>query len=335
MTVARDRSFLLDAKTIGARVTFVGQANVWNLEGATICTPKEIPDLRSTPKEAQAGKAAGLCPKALFDVKGPNDITVYWLEGAETSFSVDSDGSLSVEVDRTGKPGSEVASFAGWDSGRVGLPDGSFIVVPADVWSRHGALVFSGQSLIGSPMAPGARNYLLSGRWEARQSDLANSVRDVVEVVKQGDLSLGVSVTVMNGSMPATLYGSITPMQDAGDGQDGLHLVALSQRGKTELHLYHFGSGEPSIIRPDWIDRISSSALLVAVAAIMTFAATGFQILLHASKAEASPPPAPAYRKAAPNPKRSKASGPAETAASPAPTGIIDVTDPAGRKKGR
>ena len=261
---AKDRSFLLEAETSGVRLTFHGEANAWNFEEATLCTPRPVPQPRLAAQDDGSGV---VCSPVLFETRNLTDHAINWRASSTVDVTIDAAGALSIRL---------------VDNRQPDLPDGAFIVVPANAWARHGALTFSSALRIGDTIASGSRNYLHSGRWEVRQGGLATSLfRDAVEVVKRGDFTLGASVEVYSGSEPATLYGSLTS-----SGEAGIHLVALSQRGPVELKLGYFGLHEPTVLRPDWIDRVTSSSTLIALVALMTFVATGYQIVLFSRMAE-------------------------------------------------
>ena len=51
---------------------------------------------------------------------------------------------------------------------------------------------------------------------------------------------------------------------------------------EVELQVAYFGVGTPVILRPDWIDRIVSSSVLIALIGVMTFASSIFQIFMFA-----------------------------------------------------
>lgn len=260
LTSANERSFMLEAQTSGARLTFHGEANAWNVEEATLCMPRAVPQPRLA---AGDGADDAVCSPALFETQTVRDLAINWRAGSAVDLVIDTAGALSLRV---------------VEDGSAELVEGAFVVIPAATWARHGALTFAGALRVGDTIASGARNYLRSGRWEVRQGGLATSLfRDAVEVSKRGDFTLGASVEVFSGDRPATLYGSITPSDPA-----AFHLVALSQRGPVELRLGYFGLHDATVLRPDWIDRITSSSTLIALIALMTFVATGYQIILFA-----------------------------------------------------
>lgn len=264
LTSANDRSFLIEAETFGAELTFQGDANAWHFGDATLCQPRPVPQPRLASGENGDAMA---CSPALFEISQLQDHAINWRSGTTIKLVTDTTGALSLQL---------------VGNGQDELPSGAFVVIPAQVWASHGAFTFSGTMRIGDVIASGARNYLHSGRWEVRQGGFATSIfRDVVEVVKRGEFTLGASVEIYDGDRQATLFGSITPSDEAihGNGR-GMHLVALSEKGPIELQLDYFGLRSPTILQPDWIDRITSSSTLVALIALMTFIVNGYQIFL-------------------------------------------------------
>lgn len=258
VTVASERSYQIAAATWGGELNFRGHVNDWNVERATLCRARTNPDLR-------AGDMAGPCPASRFHPpEALSDDVIRWAEGTRVHFRRMRDGQLIL---RTLNDGTER------------LPVDSLLVIPAEVWAGHGALTFTAEVRIGGDMGPGARDYLIGGTWEARQTGLATSVlRDVTEVVKQGHLSRGASVRVVkeDGDDPVVSYGHVSP---AAKDDPGVEIVALSERGRLTLEAQYFGLTGPSRFTPDWIDTISSSPMLVALPILLTFILTVVELI--------------------------------------------------------
>lgn len=261
LTFAADRSVLIEAETSGLRLSFSGEANAWRFDTASRCVLRASPQPRlASGQDAETAP----CSPVLFEIQSLTDHAINWRAGSVVDMVIDSAGALSIHL---------------VERGQTDLPLDSYIIVPAAAWARHGALTFSGTLRLGEPIASGSRNYLHSGRWEMRQSGFATSlIRDIVEVVKRGEVTLGASVEIYSGARPATMFGSITPSHSANSAVD-MRVTALSQKGPVELQLRYFGLQDPTILRPDWIDRVVSSSTLMGILAIMTFVATGYQLL--------------------------------------------------------
>jgi len=280
------RSFLVEAETSYAEFAFGGEANTWNFPAATVCNPREVPDVEAVAREGD------LCSRALFEV--PTDtneeVTVSWACGARVSVQSDVDGALVVTV--LGRAGdAERASPCEETEGPVALADahdiaeGSVVIVGAEAWRRTGALPFQAAAIVGEDIGPGAVHFLQSGRWEARQTSPLHDylpIHAVTEVVKAGQLSLGAEVQVWHypDGRPALMWGHITPTPvDFDNSLAGFDVVMLSTPGKTELRLAHFGFSEPAHIRPDWVDTAINSPLFLAVFALLSLIAVILQIV--------------------------------------------------------
>lgn len=75
---------------------------------------------------------------------------------------------------------------------------------------------------------------------------------------------------------------SQTTMQSFGhvfftDRQDAFRIVGLTSVGKPALSIRFLGADKPAIIRPNWIDRVTSSPMLAALITI-------FAILISVTK---------------------------------------------------
>lgn len=249
-TGASKWTYHVAASTWGGTITFRGEGNDWLISRGTRCAARAVPDLRAAdPADDRP------CPPARFEA--PQEIVsevIEWREGTRIHFRrAPPDGRLVIRA---------------LDGGTAGFPADSQLVIPADVWQGHGALVFTGSVRIGGDMGTGAQDYLIGGQWEARQIGFLTSlVRDITEVVQKGELTRGASVQVVVGAEPVISYGHITP---AGIGDPGLEVVALSERGRLSLQVAYFGLARPILFRPDWMDRILSSPVLIALTVLLT-----------------------------------------------------------------
>lgn len=258
-TRASERTYHVEASTWGGTVTFHGMGNDWLISRGVVCTARSVPDLRDAgPRDASR------CPASGFEApREINSEVVQWRQGTRIHFRRAPDGRLII---RTLNDGTET------------LPIGSRIVIPGSAWQGHGAFTFSGSVRIGGDMATGAQDYLIGGRWEARQMGLATSLfREITEVVQRGDFSRGASVQVVDDAGPVISYGHLTP---AATDDPGLEVVALSERGRLSLEVQYFGLPKPSIFKPDWMDTISSSPMLIALAILLTIILAVVQLVI-------------------------------------------------------
>lgn len=262
------RTFVVDAETRWARLHFAGDTNAWPITGATVCTPLPAP-------APMAGRGTGPCDARLFAegvaagdpiVWGPDGIAEVTLDGADA---------LAIRVIRAGS-----------------YPAGTRVILPAEAWQRLGALSWLGQVEIGRPAASGETGLMLGGSYEAREvlRWLPAEMR-TTEVVKTGTLRRGESVALLQARAPAeaaapasapltdpgsppadATVGAYVPATGFGHLTPGEHpagsfrIVALSPAGDTALRVDFTGAERALLIRPNWIDRLTASPLLAALA---------------------------------------------------------------------
>jgi len=288
-----ERSFLVEAETSFADLTFGGELNTWSFVDGTICVPKEVPDV-----DAQGG---GPCNAVLYDLyvpqesrdeagpyvpPEPNPITLGWSCGARISLQTDPDGALVAtvlgfdEVEAQGRPcrGDGSRAFAtGHDFG-----PGTIIVVPGEAWRVNGALPFQAEVTLGEDIGPGSLHYLQEGRWEARQKSVALELLGLpatTEVVKTGAFSIGAEATIHDAGMQSVMFGQITPVAvDWENSLPGFDVVMVSSPGDTELRLAYFGLADTVSIRPNWIDIVINSPTFLAIFTILSLFAVVLQI---------------------------------------------------------
>jgi hypothetical protein len=243
------RSFLVEARTDGLRLSFAEEGNIWRLPDAVLCLPLDRPADVPDPVCGLAARPDGTRRERLAD----------WSDGTVVDVTRSPDGGLRVAI---------VAA------GPSTPPEGAAFLLPAGAWRGAGALTFRGAVTIGQDMRTGARHFLREGRWEARESGPVTSMlRSVTEVVKAGTLATGSAVTVVIDGEPARVYGHLRP----DDGAIGVTMI--SQLGDTALSIRHFGLSGPSLIRPDWIDVAITSPLLLALAALFSGVAAVGQVV--------------------------------------------------------
>ncbi len=256
-----NRTYLIEARSFGATITTRGQTNTWDLEETVLCTPREIPN-----RDIDEG---GVCPPALFEVEQvAKPRTVDWPANSVIRLRLQSDYSLAIEaISGTGET----------------LQVGERLVVPANAWRRHGAVVINGSVVFGGDLGPNSKDYLLAGGWEVRQQSFTTETlrRPSLEVVKSGSFSRGATAEIwhrdllwgaMSREAPASMFGHITPSFD--NDSPGLVLTFLSEVGYVEMRLRYYGLEQYASIRPDIFDTIQTSPIIIAVIAILTLAAS-------------------------------------------------------------
>ncbi len=240
------RTYLVEARTLGATVTFKGDTNAWQLNGAMLCTERSAPVLQDT--------TSGICPPAIFEISTPETRVLDWPPDSRVALRLQPDDSLMIEALSGTAPA---------------MPVGALLVVPKTQWQRHGALVVNGAIQFGGDMGSGAQDFLEAGTWDARQTSLAAAYfRPTLEVVKSGKLTRGASAEVWRANAPATMFGHITPSFEG--SAPGLIMSFLSEAGRVEMRVRYFGLDGYAVIRPDLLDTILTSPILLAAIAVLT-----------------------------------------------------------------
>jgi hypothetical protein len=247
-----NRTFSLRATSFGASLAFQGNQNDWHFEEVFACKPRSVPD----PGLGQEPNLS-VCSEAFYHVEQYSDFTTSWLEGDEVEISQRSSGDLQILVR---------------SSERNQQAIGSLLVIPFDVWQGHGAFVFQAELTVGGKMGTGSRDYLIDGYWEALQSSFWTSfLRDTTEVVKVGNLLTGASVDFVSPESAVVSYGHLTPL--ASKDELGFRVSALTEEADVSLRARYFGLAKPSTFKPDWVDEVSSSSILVAFLGVLSLLA--------------------------------------------------------------
>lgn len=254
-TFSKTRTFLIEAQTTAATIRFVGDSNIWMIPNAAICRLKLQPDLSQE-------ETSSACDRRFYNLENEESLVVAWRDGVTVKTTVSQRNELVIDVETDVMP-----SFQ----------DGTKIILSPASWREAGALTFAAQVTIGTPIGDGEINFLSAGRWEAREAGLTTSMlrSNVTEVIKEGELVRGGTVTVWSGEAPAETFGHITPGSSLGG--DYMDIIALSRPGDVELHLGYFGTTKPTVVRPDLIDAAISNPLLLALAIILSILASASQ----------------------------------------------------------
>lgn len=156
--VGLQRSYLIEAETSILRLEFRG-ANAWNFQQATVCVPLDIPNRSAVPNPGEACSAIVHSPDP--DTK---PLTITWPDGTPAI--------LRAEAGLDG-PRLRITLPAGLGEA-AGVAEayrpGTEIVVATDPAFPMGALLFSGEAVLGTVLGSGERYFLHSANWEARQT---------------------------------------------------------------------------------------------------------------------------------------------------------------------
>jgi hypothetical protein len=270
----RERTFLVEASSSSVDLRFVGPRNIWYFPEVLVCTPTppaEVPtEAPAAPDDAEP--LAVPCDAMVFEADQRTEVSLAWPAGAGARITMDSDGTVVIDPGLQGLGGRDIGTGPGVIL-PAGVPEGAILVLPAETWRAQPALTFEAYAAIGREISAGARHYLHQGRWEARQNTSSLARFRASEVVKEGDLSSGAEVSIQYADgRPVVMFGHLTPDRDP-EVTRGFDVTAISALGATELRLVHFGFSEAAIMRPDAIDTLASSSVLVAAVVIVTLLA--------------------------------------------------------------
>lgn len=246
-----ERTFVVEAITTGADITFTGGTEAWTIGRATVCLPRAEPLLA-------AQKGAGRCDARLYTEAPRSGLMLEWQSGSTVNLRQDRDRNVVLRIGGTTAP----------------LPPGALVFVEPAQWRAAGALTFAGLVVIGEQITSGESSVLLSGSYEARERSWFSGT---TETIKSGELRRGERVSVVQRSGTAPGFGHITPV---GRDEDGFHLVNIAQPGDTSLQIEYVGGEAPALIRPSWVDHAIRSPVLVALALLLSLCAAVGQVLL-------------------------------------------------------
>lgn len=249
-----NRSFVIAAETHSLKIEFGGGDNAWLLPNARVCAPSPNAD----PKAPVGG-----CPAGYLPVRDSgDDRSVEWTSGTVVNLRVGLDGDLEITIT---------------NGGTAQLTEDMAIYVNAADWQDFGAYTFRGVIQIGEDMATGGSGYLVGGRWEARDAGVLTSwLRGVTAVVKSGEFVTGAAVTILDNATPAQVFGHFRP-SSSGRSMD---LTAVTQNGRIMLSERHFGVSGPTLIKPDIVDVLVSSPVVIAATVLVSILAKISQVLL-------------------------------------------------------
>lgn len=78
---------------------------------------------------------------------------------------------------------------------------------------------------------------------------------------------------------PATVFGHFTLSNSTENGPPVFFVTLVSEPGRTELQLGHYGLADTARIRPDIIDTTATSVLLIAAIAFFSLASAATQLI--------------------------------------------------------
>lgn len=252
--------FLISAITKGAAIEFSGQSNAWFIGESTLCARRAAPQ-RSSLASPEAD--SGQCSPALYEQSIREAGAIKWRPGDKAVLRIDAAGGLVIRIEKHEE----------FDSG-------SRLILGRDAWRLSGAMAFSGRLIIGAAMSSGQTAYLVDGRYEVRNRGLDSLfIGGATHTALEGVISIGERVRVaQRRALQTTVvsHGHVTLHEDA--SLLAFNVYAASGIGDATLILDRSTSSEPSYVRPDWIDSLRSSPVLVGLVIVLTVFANLAQI---------------------------------------------------------
>lgn len=267
-----DRSFLIDAKTLGLNIEFVEDAsiNTWRLaEGAVLCR------LAENSASASNDEASGVCPHAEFDVEVLQDsLGLTWPGGVRLDVFATLDGGLALMVVDLN---SGDAVELGRDLRPLDIDD--IIVLPRKTFMETGSLPFAADLQVGTEASAGARTLLVSGEYVIREQLVGRS--RLIEVAT-GTLHRGDRVSFVNDDKrkPVTSFGFFAsePVSPPGQGQAPFALIAYTEMALSQMIIDRYGA-QRSTMTSDWTQRAVNDPLLIGGTVFLTLVSLFISIL--------------------------------------------------------
>lgn len=244
-----DRSILLEVKTRGVRITFAGRQDTWRFKQAVLCTALPAPARNKT-------SGSGSCDLRRYSKAVTGPIALNWQPGTEITVRLTAEFGLVINL---------ISQLGD-------IPANSRIIVSADAFHDSGALSFSGKLKIGAVMGNGQTNQLMSGRYEMRESGRLLQVLSPrsSSVVSSGVFTLGDEVSLRETNRAAVAHGHLSSQQFEKPG--AIDLVVISELGDIHIAIKRFRLLDPIVLRPDWIDRVISNPIILALTVFLTLA---------------------------------------------------------------
>lgn len=281
--------YLVEARTLGARVTVAGPDTVWKLPNATLCS-----DLGSAKDIKRATTWTGTgCNPGLFETINLTGTEIRMPSGVQIQLRAEADGAVLLRrlSDRPDQSGADPSGIRLTENHN--WTPGSLLRIEPTDWQRVTLLEFAGDVEIGQETGSGANAYLIEGRYEVREHFLHQlrpwgTTGAEPTTVVTGSLYRGDRVAFRKQSadnLPAETVlttGFIAPNLDL---TPGFSIVASSglEHKQAQLRVKSFGTREAQV-KPTWIDRALRDPMLLALTAILGFAVTVLTLVVEIKK---------------------------------------------------
>lgn len=282
--------YLVEAHTLGARVTVTGPDAVWKLPDATLCADRGAgKDI----KRATSWTGTG-CNPGLYDVTTLGGTEIRIPSGVQILLRAEADGSVLLRRLSDRPAQSDTPEKVVRLSEQQRWTPGSLLRIDAGNWQRVTLLDFSGDIEIGQEAGSGADAYLVEGRYEVREHFLRQyrpwgAVGAEPTTVVTGTLYRGdrVAFRKQGDDDPPVATVLATGFIAPGLEKDkpGFSVVASSglDQKQAQLRIKSFGTREIHV-SPTWIDRALRDPMLLALTAILGFAVTALTLVVEIRK---------------------------------------------------
>ncbi|MEX0277383.1 MAG: hypothetical protein AB3N19_07675 [Ruegeria sp.] len=269
-SLPRGQSYVVEARTLGARVTFLGPDALWKLPKATYCqTRGENRDLRTAAKFQGEG-----CNPGLFEIHTLPDAEIRIPSGVPILIRSEPDGSMLLRRLAVPDEAPKAAPALRLSDALTWTPN-SLLRIDAEGWMQVTLLEFVGDVVVGEEAGSGSNSYLIEGRYDVRERLLWRSDSAEPTTVFEGTLYRGDRVAFYGDEEDAEvlLTGFIAPYLE--DDRRGFGIVLSNglDRTDSQLGIKSFGAREV-LVSPSWTDRALRDPLLLALTAILGFAVT-------------------------------------------------------------
>ncbi|WP_147126464.1 hypothetical protein [Shimia ponticola] len=255
--ISPTRTVQLEARTLSAEATLLGEPFGWDLSEGAICIPSLDLDSPVTSPCKDGESFAGL-------LDGP----VRWAQGQQLSVFWSEDD-LAIILRSESRD---------W-------PAGTVLRIPHAAALRNGALSFTGELSIGQELSPGATGYVLDGTYAFFERGLMTRFFDgTPDIIRKGDLRRGDRARIVcienwwskcshsdrsdeKATTPNLAFASFMPDHA---GKAGFHIVALGEETHSALELTYAGRDTSLVIKPNWVQRTAASSGLLALSLLLS-----------------------------------------------------------------
>lgn len=322
-SVRSGQSYLVDARTLGARIDVEGVGTSWQLYGVTHCRRttdlsrlQEAAEAEAASSDAEPDETDRLCNRVLFPQQNFYRAVTFALpDGAVIALASTPEGGL-----RLSRPGGDELGPINLGAAGIWAPD-DVLIVSREGWRSTGALEFRGNVWIGDEVAQGTQGYLLEGRYEIREKFRRQQLMQTVLDLFGSDLSAGQPIPILTGELmrgdqltferhgrpeffgicrgssteaaspgersasTVPAQGFVVPVLDTDLSGFALRVTSNAAATCVRLRLSSYGA-QPRYVAPTWTNRALLDPFLLAVVAIGGFLVAFLTLLVEIDEIE-------------------------------------------------